>query len=96
MALASLTRSLAPAAAAAPVGDGEPQGAPLSGNIFKVLVNVGDEIDEGEVVMILEAMKMEHELEIAVSGTIEEVCVQAGAQVDAGAVLARVERTGEG
>ena len=41
---------------------GEALKAPLAGNIFKVLVNEGDEVAEGEVVIIMEAMKMETEI----------------------------------
>ena len=79
--------SAAPAAAAAPVGDGEPQGAPLSGNIFKVLVNVGDEIDEGEVVMILEAMKMETEVRALRGGTVTSIDIKVGDAVAVGDTL---------
>ncbi|MEL0168147.1 MAG: sodium-extruding oxaloacetate decarboxylase subunit alpha [Pseudomonadaceae bacterium] len=79
----------APAAAtsAAPAGDGEPQGAPLSGNIFKVLVSPGDQIEEGEVVMILEAMKMETEVRAVRGGTVVSVDVKVGDAVAVGDTL---------
>ncbi len=77
----------APAAAAAPVGEGEAQGAPLSGNIFKVLVSTGDEVEEGDVVMILEAMKMETEVRAVRAGTVVSVDVKVGDAVAVGDTL---------
>tara|TARA_Y100000782_G_scaffold82722_1_gene89388 strand:+ start:2140 stop:3921 length:1782 start_codon:yes stop_codon:yes gene_type:complete len=77
----------APAAAAAPVGEGDAQGAPLSGNIFKVLVSAGDEVEEGDVVMILEAMKMETEVRAVRAGTVVSVDVKVGDAVAVGDTL---------
>ncbi|HBT58335.1 MAG TPA: oxaloacetate decarboxylase subunit alpha [Pseudomonas sp.] len=77
----------APAAATAPAGDGEPQGAPLSGNIFKVLVAPGDQIEEGDVVMILEAMKMETEVRAVRGGSVVSVNVKVGDAVAVGDTL---------
>lgn len=71
----------APAAAAAPAvaaGDGEPVLAPLGGNIFKVLVSPGDTVEEGEVLIILEAMKMETEIRAPKAGTVGEVFIKVG------------------
>ena len=80
--------SAAPAqAAAAPAGEGEPQVAPLSGNIFKVLVSVGDAVEEGDVVMILEAMKMETEVRTQRAGTVASVDVKVGDAVAVGDTL---------
>ncbi|HDY99708.1 MAG TPA: oxaloacetate decarboxylase subunit alpha [Pseudomonas sabulinigri] len=76
--------------AAAPVGEGEAQNAPLSGNIFKVLINVGDQIDEGEVVMILEAMKMETEVRAIRGGTVASIDVKVGDAVSVGDTLLTV------
>ena len=64
-------------------GEGDPQGAPLAGNIFKVLINPGQAVEEGEVVMILEAMKMETEICAFRRGVIGSVNVKVG---DAGSV----------
>ena len=77
----------AAATAAAPAGDGEPQGAPLSGNIFKVLVAPGDQIEEGDVVMILEAMKMETEVRAVRGGSVVCVNVKVGDAVAVGDTL---------
>ena len=79
----------APAAtASAPAaGAGEPQPAPLSGNIFKVLVAPGDAVEDGEVVMILEAMKMETEVCARRAGTVGSVNVKVGDAVNVGDTL---------
>ena len=70
----------APAAgtAPAPVGGGEPVLAPLGGNIFKVLVSPGQAVEEGDVLIILEAMKMETEVRAPKAGTVGEVFIKVG------------------
>ena len=70
--------------AAAAVGAGEPQLAPLAGNIFKVLVQPGQLVEEGHLVIILEAMKMETEIRAFKSGTIGAVNVKVGDAVAVG------------
>ncbi len=65
-------------------GEGDPQGAPLAGNIFKVLVNPGQTVEEGEVVIILEAMKMETEICAFRRGVIGSVNVKVGDAVSVG------------
>ncbi len=78
----------APAApAAAPVGGGDPQSAPLAGNIFKVLVQSGEQVEEGQVVIILEAMKMETEVRAFKAGTVGSVNVKVGDAVVVGDTL---------
>lgn len=67
-----------------PAGAGDPQGAPLAGNIFKVLVKPGQSVAEGEVVMILEAMKMETEICAFRAGVIASVDVKVGDAVSVG------------
>ena len=71
----------APATSSAPapaVGEGEPVIAPLGGNIFKVLVSPGDAVEEGDVLIILEAMKMETEIRAHKAGTVGEVFIKVG------------------
>lgn len=71
----------APAASSAPApaaGEGEPVVAPLGGNIFKVLVSPGDTVEKGDVMIILEAMKMETEVRAPKAGTIGEVFIKVG------------------
>ncbi|QKE62309.1 sodium-extruding oxaloacetate decarboxylase subunit alpha [Aquipseudomonas campi] len=70
--------------AALPVGGGEPQKAPLAGNIFKVLVQPGQHVEEGQLVVILEAMKMETEIRAFRAGTIGSVDVKMGDAVAVG------------
>ena len=77
----------APAAQAAPAPSGEAITAPLAGNIFKVNVRPGDAVKEGEVVIILEAMKMETEVRAASAGTVSEVKVGEGDSVAVGDTL---------
>jgi len=69
----------APAAAAPePVAGGDPVNAPLGGNIFKVLVSPGDAVEENDVLIILEAMKMETEIRAPKAGTVGEVFIKVG------------------
>ncbi|WP_061240043.1 sodium-extruding oxaloacetate decarboxylase subunit alpha [Ectopseudomonas composti] len=76
--------SSAPAAAVQASGAGEPQAAPLAGNIFKVLVQPGQAVEEGELVIILEAMKMETEIRAFKAGTVGAVKVKVGDVVAVG------------
>lgn len=76
--------SAAPAAAAVTAGAGEPQAAPLAGNIFKVLVQPGQAVEEGQLVIILEAMKMETEIRAFKAGTVGAVNVKVGDAVAVG------------
>ena len=81
----------APAAAApaAPVvtGAGEAINAPMPGNILKVNVQNGQAVKAGEVLVVLEAMKMENEIMAPKSGTVTQVVVSKGSKVDTGAPL---------
>jgi oxaloacetate decarboxylase alpha subunit len=79
----------APAAAPAPVpsGGGGSINAPLSGNIHTIKVTVGQNINAGDVVMILEAMKMETEVRATVGGTVSQILVKEGDTVQVGAPL---------
>ncbi|MDO6619864.1 sodium-extruding oxaloacetate decarboxylase subunit alpha [Shewanella sp. 6_MG-2023] len=81
--------AVAPTVAAAPVSDEvkATMNAPLSGNIFKVLVNDGDHVNEGDVVLILEAMKMETEVRAAITGFIKNISVKQGDAVSVGSPL---------
>ena len=73
-------------AAAAPAG-GETVTSPMPGTILSVNVKQGDAVKAGQVLMILEAMKMENEIMAPCDGTVSSVAVAQGASVDTGAVL---------
>ncbi|MGK2959488.1 MAG: acetyl-CoA carboxylase biotin carboxylase subunit [Acidimicrobiales bacterium] len=61
--------------------------APMQGTIVKLLVNVGDAVEAGQAVCVLEAMKMENQIEADKSGTVAEIKVEAGQTVGGGDVL---------
>ncbi len=76
----------APVSAPAPAG-GAPVTAPLAGNIFKILVAPGEVVNDGDVVMIMEAMKMETEIRAASGGTVSSIDVKEGDAVQVGDLL---------
>ena len=93
---AKKAQAAAPAPAAAPAapkaaGEGEQVAAPMPGNILAVNVKEGDAVQKGDVLMILEAMKMENEIMAGVDGVITSVCVAKGATVETGAVLCTIK-----
>jgi pyruvate carboxylase subunit B len=71
-------------------GDGTPVKAALPGNVLKVLVSEGDSIAEGDVIAVVEAMKMETEIKSPVSGTVKSVEIEVGNKVQTGQVLVTV------
>ncbi|MDE6426845.1 MAG: biotin/lipoyl-binding protein [Ruminococcus sp.] len=77
------------AAAPAPVSlaDGETISAPMPGNIIRVDVKEGDKVTSGQVLVILEAMKMENEIVATKNGTIAQVVTSKGAVVETGSPL---------
>ena len=92
VAAASVAAAPIAAAPAAPAGAalaaGEVVKSPMPGNILKINVTQGQKVNEGDVIMILEAMKMENEIVATRSGTIAQIAVSKGAVVETGAVLA--------
>ncbi|HGA6137462.1 TPA: biotin/lipoyl-containing protein, partial [Salmonella enterica subsp. enterica serovar Saintpaul] len=79
--------SSAPVQAAAPAGAGTPVTAPLAGNIWKVIATEGQTVAEGDVLLILEAMKMETEIRAAQAGTVRGIAVKSGDAVTVGDTL---------
>lgn len=79
----------APAASAAPVNleAGEAVNAPMPGNILRIDVAKGDTVKAGQVLVILEAMKMENEIVAPKDGTVAQVITSKGAVVDTGSPL---------
>ena len=81
----------APAAPAASVQAGTtPVNSPMPGTILEVKVAVGQTVKEGDLVVILEAMKMENEIYAPCAGTIAQVLTNKGASVDTGAPLVTI------
>jgi oxaloacetate decarboxylase alpha subunit len=74
-------------AAAAPTAGGESINAPLSGNIHAIKVSVGQSVNPGDVVMVLEAMKMETEVRATSAGTVAQILVKEGETVQVGTPL---------
>ncbi len=81
----------ASAAAAVRAGAGGELVAPMQGTILKVLASVGDEVEAGDAIVVLEAMKMETTIAASRAGVVKEVTVAAGGSVGAGEVVAVVE-----
>ncbi|ECH0110064.1 biotin/lipoyl-binding protein, partial [Salmonella enterica subsp. enterica serovar Anatum] len=71
----------------APAGAGTPVTAPLAGNIWKVIATEGQTVAEGDVLLILEAMKMETEIRAAQAGTVRGIAVKSGDAVAVGDTL---------
>ena len=65
--------------------------APMPGKILEVLCKVGDKVSEGDSLLVMEAMKMEHRILATSSGIITSLHFAVGEQVDAGAALAEIE-----
>ena len=94
---AAAAPAAAPAAAAAPVATpaapasapagGEQITSPMPGNILSVNVSAGDTVKKGQVLMILEAMKMENEIMSPCDGKVVSVSVAKGAAVESGTLL---------
>ena len=80
----------APAAAAAPAG-GEQVTSPMPGTILSVNVAAGDAVKRGQVLMILEAMKMENEIMCPRDGVVASVNISKGASVESGTLLCVIQ-----
>lgn len=81
----------APAApAAAPAAGGEKVTSPMPGTILSVNVAAGDAVKRGQVLMILEAMKMENEIMCSCDGTVTSVSVTKGTAVESGTLLCTI------
>ena len=68
-------------------GTGSPVKAPLPGTIIDVKVNIGDKVNVGDTVLVLEAMKMQNNIESEYAGTVTSITVKPGESVMEGSVL---------
>ena len=85
--LAELSESKPSAEAPATSGEIIEVAAPLAGNVFRVAVDIGDNISEGEIILVLEAMKMETEIRSTSTGIVTQIFVASGDAVKVGDVL---------
>ena len=74
------------------ISEGERLTAPMPGIVLHIKKNVGDSVKKGDIVIILEAMKMESEISSPFDGTIEQITTSKGAHVSTGEVLAVIKQ----
>jgi acetyl-CoA/propionyl-CoA carboxylase biotin carboxyl carrier protein len=72
-------------------GGGDTLASPMQGNVFKILVEQGQTVEEGALVAIIEAMKMENEITAHKSGVVAELPISIGDAVTSGATLAVIK-----
>ena len=87
VAAAPVAAPAAPAQPAAPAGAGAPVKSPLPGTVTEIKVQQGQQVNVGDVVLVLEAMKMQNNIEAEYAGTVTSITVKAGDTVMEGAVL---------
>lgn len=87
MSKTTTTDSVRPTQPAAPAGAGATIKSPLPGTITSINVKVGDKVNEGDTVLVLEAMKMQNNIESEYSGTVTSIVVNQGDSVMEGATL---------
>ena len=80
------------AAGAAAAGAGETLVSPIQGTVLKVPVKNGDQVEDGALICVVEAMKMENEITAHRAGKVSELGVKEGASVAAGDVIAKIEQ----
>ncbi len=88
------TRAKPKAARKGPAGAKGAVTAQMTGRVISVNVKPGDHVTEGQILLIVEAMKMENEIAAPLAGTVKEVAVAAGARVSEGDLLLQIEPTG--
>ena len=67
--------------------------ASISGNVFKIYAQAGDEVKEGQAIMVLEAMKMEIEVNATKAGIVDEILVKTGEPVSEGQAVALIKES---
>ena len=87
VAAAPVAAAPAPAAPAAGLAAGQVVKSPMPGNVLKINVQQGQKVNEGDVLIVLEAMKMENDIVAPKSGTVAQLVVSKGTVVETGAPL---------
>ncbi len=85
------TQAPAPVVASSDAAQGTPVNAPMPGTILSIKVNSGQKVRKGEILFILEAMKMENEITASVDGTIAQIMAAKGSPVATGDLLAVIQ-----
>lgn len=80
-----------PPTAAVPAPNGNPVTAPMPGTIIKIKVRNGDRVKKGDVVLILEAMKMENDITAPADGVVVQITAAKGSSVSTGDILAVIQ-----
>lgn len=88
---APVAQAPAPAAAPAASGEGEPVNSPMPGTILDIKVSAGQSVSKGDVLVILEAMKMENEICADKDGVVGAVLVNKGESVESGKALLTIQ-----
>lgn len=81
------TPAAAPAATPAVTANGEVVAAPMPGTVLNINVTVGQAVNAGDVLVVLEAMKMENEIKAPKAGTVTQIVATKGSTVETGAAL---------
>lgn len=81
----------ATATSGASAASGDSVTSPMQGTIVKLGVDIGDEVSEGDLILVLEAMKMEQPITAHKAGKVTELTAEPGTTVNAGAILATIE-----
>lgn len=76
-------------------GSSDQIAAPMPGKITKILVKVGDDVQAGQAVLVMEAMKMEYTLKAEIAGSIEQISCNVGEQVVLGKSLVKIKASSE-
>jgi oxaloacetate decarboxylase alpha subunit len=77
----------APAPAAAPIAGGTEVRAPLAGSIIDILVSIGQQVNDGDPIIVIEAMKMETEIRANASGSIQSIAIKKGESIQSDQIL---------
>ena len=83
-------RAAAPVAAPAAPATGKAVNAPMPGTVLKMLIKQGDKVTNGQVLLVLEAMKMENEIFAPCDGTVTSVAVKEGSSVNSGDAMVTI------